>query len=154
MSRPDPSYRSAALHVSQRTLISEASIYEVNIFVKIEIAQRLPIVDSDKSQGFYSAGSNSWRGRAGPALPLVEPGGRAKASVARTCFVGPRIFVPAGPRGFGPLLRRHSVPRRLTACQASPRSGRKIVAHGASRGKIGPPPHPSPARGERNHSKR
>ena len=34
MGCPDPSYRSAALHASQRTLISEASIYEVNIFVK------------------------------------------------------------------------------------------------------------------------
>jgi hypothetical protein len=33
--------------------------------------------------------------------------------------------------------------------RASPRSGRKIVAHGASRGKIGPPTPPEPRKGRK-----
>jgi len=36
----------------------------------------------------------------------------------------------------------------------SPRRGRKIVAHGASRGRIGHPPRPSPVRGERKRGQR
>ena len=47
-------------------------------------------------------------------------------------------------------VRLSGIARRFTAYSASPQSGRKIVAHGASHGKIGPTP-PKPRRGERNH---
>src|SRR5271157_4876470 len=47
-------------------------------------------------------------------------------------------------------VRKRLVNRRENGRRhASPRSGRKTVAHGASRGKIGPAPRPSPARGGR-----
>ncbi len=78
------------------------------------------------------------------------PHGATKSKGSATCFVGPRHFAPATTHQFGSLLPLGGLARKLPACPASPQSGRKIVANGASRGAIGPPP-PSPFRGERNH---
>lgn len=58
-----------------------------------------------------------------------------RASVAPTRLVSSRLFVPVA----------------ILPCRASPRSGQKTVAHGASRGRIGPPLYPSPGKGERDH---
>ena len=68
--------------------------------------------------------------------PFSEPRQcrRRKASVERTGFVGPRHLAPDSS---------------ILCCRARPR---KIVAPGASRGRVGPSILPSPTRGKRNQA--
>jgi len=88
--------------------------------------------------------------------------GRIEFLIVRTGLSPPVTLHPVSRRRSYLWLRVIVYPKRtftspaqhLRSRDTSPRSGRKIVAHGASRGKIGPPPRPSPARGERNLDQR
>ena len=81
---------------------------------------------------------------------------------SQTCRVGNTRGVPPGltrrcarhrdnteSHTFSPVSGFRAA--KISGALASPQKGRKIVAHGISHGKIGPPHSASPGRGERNY---